>query len=234
MIDLRVSIEKACKYYSGVKVLNLENLDFKDGMIYCILGLNGSGKSTLLNCIAGVEKLDEGLIKYEDGNTLEQVRKDISIFVQKPYLFNKSVLENIKIGLKFRKFKEGKLQERIDKYLPYFDMNELLNKNAKKLSGGEGARTALLRTAVLETGLTLLDEPTASMDAESTFKAENLIKDMALDRRTVIMVTHNFYQAQRLADYVIFMDKGEVIEEGIKQKVLVNPEHKLIKQLLNL
>lgn len=231
---MKVHIKRACKSYNGVKVMDVEKLDFKDGYIYCILGLNGSGKSTLLNCTAGIEKIDEGMIEYDNRKRIEEVRQDLSIFIQKPYLFNSSVLENIKLGLKFRKIDDSEIKSRISKYLVYFNMDELLEKNAKRLSGGEGAKTALLRTAVLETGLTLLDEPTASMDIESTFNAENLIRVMAEGKRAVVMVTHDLYQAERLADYIIFMDRGRIIEEGPKHKVLSNPEHLLVKKLLNL
>lgn len=231
---MKVHIEGVCKKYNGVRVLDIKEFDIKDGMLYCILGLNGSGKSTLLNCIAGIEKLYDGFIKYEDNRIFADVRKDISIFMQKPYLFNKSVAENIKLGLKFRNLNGKEINERVYRYMSYFDMEGLLYKNARKLSGGEGARTALLRTAVLETSLTLLDEPTASMDMESTFKAEKLIRNMVSEKRTVLMVTHDLYQAERVADYIIFMDKGKIIESGTKSKVFSKPEHPLVKLLLNM
>jgi tungstate transport system ATP-binding protein len=113
-------------------------------------------------------------------------------------------------------------------------MTDILNMNAKKLSGGEAAKTAMLRAAVLETELTLLDEPTSSMDIENTLRAERLTKDISKNGRTVIMVTHDFYQAKRIADYIIFMDKGRIIEMGEKDKVLSNPENKLVKLILNI
>ena len=116
----------------------------------------------------------------------------------------------------------------------YFEVNALLNKKSHWLSGGERAKIALLRTAVLETKITILDEPTASMDIESSIKAEELIKQLAIGGRTVIIVTHDVYQAKRIADYVIFMDKGKIIEMGNKEYVLNNPNNKLVKQILNI
>jgi len=109
-----------------------------------------------------------------------------------------------------------------------------LEKKSSWLSGGERAKIALLRTAVLETEVTLLDEPTAGMDMESSIKAEKLIKDMSSGGRTVIIVTHDVYQAKRIADYVLFMDKGKIIEEGQSDDVLSNPKNPLIKQILNI
>jgi len=113
-------------------------------------------------------------------------------------------------------------------------VEELLNKKSHWLSGGERAKVALLRTSVLETEVTILDEPTAAMDIESSMKAEELIRNLSKDNRTVIVVTHDVYQAKRIADYVIFMDKGKILEMGNKDEVLGNPKNKLLKQILNI
>lgn len=228
-----VTVEKITKEYNGLKVLDIERLTISKGKIYAILGLNGCGKSTLLECIAGLMNLDSGRIIYNNFE-YEAVKKDISMMGQKPYLFNKTVLENIRSGLEFRKYDKNIIGQRLEKYLKYFDMKELLHKNAKKLSGGEAAKTALLRTAVLESELTLLDEPTASMDMESTLKAEKLIKEMVDKDRTVILITHDLYQAQRIADEVLFMDKGNIIEQGKKTTVFAKPNSKLVKMMLNI
>ncbi len=208
-------------------------MEFKEG-IYVILGSNGSGKSTLLSCIAGFNKLSSGNIYY-DGKILDNSSRNlISIMVQKPYLFNKTSYENIISGLKFKKIKREEIKLRVEKYMHYLDVDALLNKNSHWLSGGEKAKISLLRTAVLETEIIMLDEPTASMDIESSIKAENLIKDLAFGGKIIIIVTHDVYQAKRIADYVIFMDKGKIIEMGDKDSVLNNPNNKLVKQILNI
>lgn len=230
---MNIYLENAFKEYKGNRVLDINKLKFEEGCVYAVLGLNGSGKTTLLECIAGVNSLSGGIILYGDGKGIDKVRHDITIMTQRPYMFNDTVKNNIASGLRFRKEKDEKIYAQIDKYLGYFDIKDLLYKNAKSLSGGESAKTALLRAAVLETSVTLLDEPTASMDIESTISAEHLIKDMAKDKHTVLLVTHDLYQAQRVADYIIFMDKGKIIETGKKYKVLNNPEHKLVKLILN-
>jgi tungstate transport system ATP-binding protein len=124
--------------------------------------------------------------------------------------------------------------KRVNKYLDYLDVQQLLDKKANWLSGGERAKIALLRTAVLEAEVIMLDEPTSAMDIESSIKAERLIMDMASNNRTIIIVTHDVYQARRIADFVIFMDKGKVIEMGKKEEVLMNPSNALIKQILNI
>jgi tungstate transport system ATP-binding protein len=230
---VHVKVENAVKDYGSSRVLDIENIEFKKG-IYVILGSNGSGKSTLISCIAGLNELSSGNIFYDGKNMDFAMRNSICIQVQKPYLFNKTSYENIISGLKFKKSGKEEIENRFNKYKNYFEIEELLCKKSWWLSGGERAKIALLRTAVLETEITLLDEPTAAMDIESSMRAENLIKHMAKDNRTVILVTHDVYQAKRIADHVIFMDKGRIIEMGSTEHVLNNPTNKLVKQILNI
>lgn len=228
-----ININKAVKNYGSTRVLDIDKLEIKEG-IYVILGSNGSGKSTLLSCIAGLNNLSSGEILYDNKEFSNATRNSISILVQKPYLFRNTSYENIIKGLEFKKVKKDEIENRVNKYLNYFDVNLLLNKKSHWLSGGERAKIALLRTAVLETDVTMLDEPTSAMDIESSIKAEKLIKDMATKNKTVIIVTHDVYQAKRIADYVVFMDKGKIIEKGQKEDVLNNPKNALIKQILNI
>jgi tungstate transport system ATP-binding protein len=230
---MKLRIENLIKSYGGKRVLDIEDLEIESEKVYAILGLNGSGKSTLLECISGLIEFDGGKIVYEDENSLSTVKDKISIMTQGNYLFNKSVLGNIRTGLEFRKYDKDRIEKRVSSYLKVFNLEPLLDKNAKKLSGGEKAKTALLRTAVLETELTLLDEPTANMDLESTLQAEELIKSMTNNKRTVIIVTHDLYQAQRIADFIIFMDNGKIIEIGSSQEVFGDPKNKLVRMILN-
>lgn len=221
------------KQYGDRIVLDIDNFSFKKPGLYLILGLNGSGKSTFLECIAGVNRFNTGSIKYDNKN-FNDVKGQISMLLQKPYIFNTTVKKNIIKGLLFKEKKWEDIFWKYNSYIKDFGIEELINKNAKTLSGGEKAKTALLRVAMLETKVTLLDEPTASMDLESTLIAEELIKDMALKGRTVIMVTHDLYQAKRIADYVLYMDKGKIIEYGEKVEFFTNPSNEKVKILLNI
>lgn len=215
---MEIYIKDLVKKYNENIVLNIEKLNIDEGKIYAVLGPNGCGKSTLMECIAGLIDYDGGRITYDGNKDINTMRQHISICFQKQYLFDKSVIDNIAWGLKNRKENKNLIDKRLEEYLNYFDLDHILYKNAKKLSGGEGAKTALLRAAILETEMTILDEPTASMDIESTFQAEKLIKAMAGGKRSVILVTHDMFQAKRLADEVIFMDKGSIIEKGNAKK----------------
>jgi tungstate transport system ATP-binding protein len=230
---LIITVEKAVKDYGNTRVLDIDKLEFSKG-IYVILGSNGSGKSTLLSCIAGLNNLSSGKILYDGKDFNMNMRNSVSLLVQKPYLFRKTSYDNIISGLKFKKINLEEINKRVNKYLDYLDVQQLLDKKAHWLSGGERAKIALLRTAVLETEVIMLDEPTSAMDIESSIKAERLIMDMALNNKMVIIVTHDVYQAKRIADFVIFMDKGKVIEMGKKEEVLMNPSNALIKQILNI
>ncbi len=227
-----ITVENLVKDYGSARVLDVETLQLNEG-INVILGSNGSGKSTLISIISGLFKPSSGSILYNGKKFDASIRNHISILVQKPYLFKKSSYENIISGLKYRKVSKDEIEKRVDKHLHYLDVDDLLKKKSHWLSGGERAKIALLRTVVLETQVTVLDEPTAAMDIESTFKAEVLLKDMALNKRTVIVVTHDVFQARRIADYVLFMDKGKIIEMGTKDDVLDNPKSTLLKQILN-
>jgi tungstate transport system ATP-binding protein len=229
-----IHIKNLVKSYNGKNVLQIDELIFKEGLAYAVLGLNGSGKSTLIKCIAGLESLSSGKITYGKVIDAATVRLNLSMVAQKPYMFDTTVKDNILMGLKYRKLSSTICEKRIYKYLNIFEMENLLSANAKKISGGEAARTALLRAAVLETEVTLLDEPTASMDIDNTFRAEKLIRTFSGGKRTLIMVTHDLYQAERLADYIIFMDKARIIEEGSKVKVLRNPENPVVRSILNM
>lgn len=230
---MNVFVDHVIKEYNGTTVLDVDNLNLKDGNIYAIIGLNGSGKTTLIESMAGLIELSKGKIIYNN-STLEDSRRDISIMLQSNYLFNGSVRDNIICGLKFRKYGKSDIEDRLNRYITIFSLEKLLGKDGKKLSGGEKSKVCLLRTAVLETNLTLLDEPTASMDIESTLRAEELMRNMAKGKRTVVVITHDIYQASRIADYVIFMDKGKIIEIGKKEEVLNNPKHSLVKAILNI
>jgi tungstate transport system ATP-binding protein len=227
-----IKVIDASKEYSGKEVLYIEELNFKEGYIYALMGLNGSGKTTLLQCASGLEAYTKGTVLYDNCSYNEVIKRDISVMLQNPYLFNSSVIENIIKGLKFRRFSKESIEERLKSYVSYLNIENLLSKNARELSGGEQAKVALLRTAILETQMTFLDEPTASMDIESTLRAEKLIKAMAGGKRSVVLVTHDLLQAERVADFVIFLDKGRIIEQGETKQVLKFPQHKLLRKIL--
>ena len=207
---MNIKIEYAKKRYDDKIVLDVEKIDIKSNNIYAVVGMNGSGKSTLINGIAGVEKFSESSISY-DGKQFEDVRDNITLMLQNFYIFNDTVRNNILLPAKYSK-KKIDFQKNLEKYIKFFNIESLLNKNARKLSGGEKTKTALLRALIRDTDLVILDEPTNNMDVDGIKAVEELIMYLKEEGKTVILITHNIMQVEKIADYVLFMDKGKVAD----------------------
>ena len=209
-VHLNIKIKYAKKRYDGKIVLDVENVDIKSNNIYAVVGMNGSGKSTLINGMAGVEEFSECSITY-DGKQFEEVKDNISLMLQNFYIFNDTVRNNILLPVKYSK-KKIDFQKNLEKYMKFFNLEPLLDKNARKLSGGEKTKTALLRALIRNTDLVILDEPTNNMDVDGIKAVEELIMYLKEEGKTVILITHNIMQVERTADYVLFIDKGRVVE----------------------
>lgn len=184
------------KTYSGRRVLDLPDMEIRDGSICSIVGTNGSGKSTMARILAGIEKPDGGKIP---------VRINAGYMPQRSFAFRMSVLKNIMLN--------GEDGERAKRLYERLGLTGLLNKNAKTLSGGETARMALCRILMKDYDLLILDEPTAAMDIEATAQSEALIKEYQEKTGcTVLIVSHSLQQAKRLSDEVLFLYEGRLAE----------------------
>ena len=205
------------KTYGGVTVLRFSGMELQRGKIYAVIGANGSGKSTLAKILAGVIPPDEKG-KVHDAPTL-------GYMPQKNHAFRMSTKANILLN--------GRDGDRADALMRAMQISHLANQPAGRLSGGETARMALARLMMKPYDLVVLDEPTAAMDMEATFLAENLISDYV--RRTncaLILVTHSLQQAKRAADEVLYFHKGELAERGAKDAVLTAPTDERTKRFL--
>lgn len=213
-----MKIQNFCKSYDKKAVLEFPGMELKRGKIYAVIGANGSGKSTFAKCLAGVISADKKEKIFE---------KEISIgyMPQKSYAFRMSVEKNILLG--------GKEQERIEKLMNALQIRHLSKKNASHLSGGETARMALARVLMRNFDLLILDEPTAAMDVETTFLAEELVRNYCRETGcTLIVVTHSLQQAKRMADEIMFFHKGKLIESGEKEELLNTPQIAETKRFL--
>ena len=196
MIELKVK-----KTYGEKLALDLE-CSFEEGKIYAIIGNNGSGKSTLLNVLAKQ-------VRYEG---IVNAPKGVVYMTQSAYNFDFSVKRNI---LLFTSKKDAQKVKEAERMIEAIGLGALAKKNANRLSGGEGQKTALLRTLMQESKLLLLDEPTSSMDISSAKIAEELIKDYrARTNCTVFIITHSVLQAETIADEILFLDGGKILERG--------------------
>lgn len=220
-IIVNIRLCKVKKIYKDRTVLDIDDLEFEAGKTYAVLGQNGAGKSTLLKIIAGLELRDGGKLIFNGSDVIP--REEISYMPQKAYMFNMSVLENIKLGVPDKKEAEKLARKAVGD----LGMEAFSNQKAVLLSGGEAQKVAFLRTIIAGKNIILLDEPasavdiTASRDLEEKIKMLNKKKDA-----TVIFTTHNPSQALRIADEAVFLHNGAVIEKGKVEKVLQKPEKK--------
>lgn len=208
------------KTYDGKIALNIPELSLEKGKIYAVIGANGCGKSTLAKLICGSIKADSGYIRCTNTR--------IGYMPQKCYAFNMSTRKNLRIN------RSGKnSMECENELMQKLKITFLADADAKKLSGGETARMALARLLMNDYELLILDEPTAAMDMESTLLAEKLIEEYRKQHScTVLLITHSLSQARRLADYVLFLSDGELVEYGGAEDVLSSPKDERTKKFL--
>ncbi|MGI6698187.1 MAG: ABC transporter ATP-binding protein [Clostridiales bacterium] len=231
---MRIQVLGLKKEYDGVKVLDIDQLSFAEGALHVVMGPNGSGKSTLLEIIAGLTRPDGGSVLYGDRQKdFEAVRRNITLVMQRSYLFQTSVYNNIAMGLKYRGLDREELKDRVLKCAEALDIKRFLHRNVRTLSGGEKQRVALARALALEPDLLLLDESTANLDPESIIIIERVLRDYQRDAgATIIFVTHNVFQAKRLADRAYLLMRGRIIEEGESKEFFENPGSNLTKGFL--
>lgn len=205
------------KSYNGRCVLELDDLSLEKGKIYAVIGANGSGKSTLA-------KLTAGMIEPDGGRT-EKQGISIGYMPQRSFAFRMSLRKNMLIN--------GDDPERAQELLGALKLEHLSEAKAKRLSGGETARMALARLLMRDYELIVLDEPSSAMDIESTLLAEKLIRDYR-DRTgcAALIVTHAINQAERIADEVLFLSEGKLIERGSPEKLIRHPENEITRRFI--
>lgn len=199
-----LKIEQIKKSYDKKLVLDVEEMTIERG-INCLLGANGCGKTTLLNILAGQLKSDSGKVLYEGQKYSKKLAKDLTLVQQKPYLFERSVFENIAYPLHIRKYSAKQIKEKVTQMMSLFNIEELEEKKGTELSGGETQKVALARAMVFEPSLLMLDEAMSNVDVHSVPVIEAAVKAYAKRGKTVLMVTHDIEQADRMADRKIWL-----------------------------
>lgn len=199
--------------------LRIPQLRLAEGQIYLLAGANGAGKSTLLHLLAQLLPADEGEILFDGEPVMttrqkQQLRRQITLVEQSPFLFDSSVYQNLAFGLKLRNIKGEEQRQRITRALADVRLRGFEKRRAKTLSGGESRRVALARALVLNPRILLLDEPTAGLDADTLPFFENLIAELATRCITIVLSSHDTQQGQRLPTSPLFLDKGELIQQG--------------------
>jgi len=225
---MKLSMIKVNKTYKGKHILRDCSVSFERSGMYLLMGPNGSGKSTLLRICALLEEPDSGEVKYSSGTgKIPQdikLKRQISLVLPKIGPFNTTVFQNVAYGLKVRNVDKKEREERVGSALEFVGLTHKRDMNALALSSGETQRLGIARAVVLKPEILFLDEPTASLDPYST----KVIEDMIIKLReqgtmTLVMVTHNIFQAQRLADTVLFMYEGTIIDQGDARQFFEKP-----------
>jgi len=232
--SVELHLENIEKSYGPIKALKDISLEIDGGKTVVLLGSNGAGKTTLLRIIAGLEKQDKGYVFFNGKNMNEkELRQIASLVFQKTVMFSRSVYENLAYGLKIRGKKDWEIQEQIARALQAVGLRNFQRRKAKKTSGGEQQRISLARAFLLNPKILLLDEPTANLDPNSATIIEKAITDAKKENGITILATHNLGQAKRIADQIIHMYNGEIVEVADPEKFFNNPSNEVSRKFIN-
>lgn len=222
-------IKNLIKIYSEKKVLDIGELDLAEGRITGIIGPSGAGKSTLLYILNGLEKATSGKIIF-DGKELKgapdiETRRQMSMVFQKPTVFNTSVYENMAYSLKLRGINKKDIRDRVLELAKLIGLEDKLPRKAVTLSGGEAQRLSLARAIIHKPKVLLLDEPTANLDPANVAMIEKLVIHAKTEYRTsIVVITHNMFQARRISEKLVFLLNGCIVESGEAHEVFANPK----------
>ena len=234
-----IEIKGLHKSFGELEVLKGIDQNVEEGEVLCIVGPSGSGKSTMLRCINRLEEPTKGEI-FIDGelvteSNLDQMRTKMGMVFQSFNLFpHKSVLENLTLGPVNVKKEDAKAAaEKGLKLLERVGLAEKANEYPRNLSGGQQQRVAIARALAMDPEVILFDEPTSALDPEMVGEVLDVMKDLAKEGMTMVVVTHEMGFAKDVADKVIFMDGGYIVEEGTPDAVLNHPQMDRTKDFLS-
>ncbi|WP_461205619.1 amino acid ABC transporter ATP-binding protein [Clostridium sp. DL1XJH146] len=236
-----IRIEKLSKKFGELEVLKDINVDVDEGEVVCIIGPSGSGKSTFLRCINQLESSTSGNIYYNDENMMDKSfdiqlsRQDLGMVFQKFNLFPmKTVIENIMLApLLTKGISKNEAREKAMKLLEKVGLVDKADVMPHALSGGQQQRVAIARALAMEPKVLLFDEPTSALDPELVGEVLEVMKNLADDGMTMIIVTHEMAFAKEVADRVIFMDGGYVVEDNVPEEIFSNPKNKRTRSFLS-
>jgi polar amino acid transport system ATP-binding protein len=238
--SLMVQIKNVSKYYGQLKALDNVSLDVHEGEKLVIIGPSGSGKSTLLRSVNKLEQIDAGSI-IVDGfdinhklTNINRVREEVGMVFQSFNLFpHRTVLDNLVLAQRVvRKRKKDEAKRIALELLKKVGILEKTDVYPSKLSGGQQQRVAIARSLAMQPKLMLFDEPTSALDPEMIGEVLDVMIKLAKEGMTMIVVTHEMGFAREVADRVIFMDEGKILEQGSPEHFFINPEHERTKQFL--
>mgnify|MGYP001813485962 CR=1 FL=1 len=235
-----IEIDAISKFFGTFQALKQVSLDVRLGERVVVCGPSGSGKSTLIRCINQLEKHEEGTITVDgvthDGTAkaLREIRDKVGMVFQQFNLFpHLTVLENLTLGpIRARKLAKSEAEEIAMRYLERVKIPEQAEKYPRHLSGGQQQRVAIARSLYMEPKIMLFDEPTSALDPEMINEVLEVMAELASSGMTMICVTHEMGFARRVADTMVFMDHGEIVELAKPEKFFTAPESQRCQDFL--
>ena len=235
-----VRIEGLRKSFGSLEVLRDINLDIMPGQVVTIIGASGSGKSTLLRCINLLETPDAGHVWFHGADLaaehvdVNRLREKIGMVFQGFNLFNNmDVLDNCTLApVTLKKMKKAEAEQVAMKHLESVGLADFAHANVANLSGGQKQRVAIARALCMQPDLMLFDEPTSALDPEIVGEVLEVMRGLAADGMTMVVVTHEMAFAKTVSDRVVFMDKGVIAEEGSPAEIFGAPKHARTREFL--
>ena len=236
-----INVRNLYKSFGKNEVLKDINETIKKGEVVVIIGPSGSGKSTFLRCLNLLEEPTSGVINFEgeditDKNVdINKIREKMGMVFQQFNLFpHKTVMENLTIGpTKIKNISNGEAIKKGSELLEKVGLLDKKNVYPNSLSGGQKQRIAIARALSMEPDVMLFDEPTSALDPEMVGEVLGVMKSLAKDGMTMVVVTHEMGFAKEVGDRILFMDEGRIIEEGTPEEIFQNPKNSRTKDFLS-
>lgn len=239
--NVKIHVENLKKSFDKNMVLSGISTDIYEGEVVCVIGPSGSGKSTFLRCLNRLEHATSGIIIVDDCHIndkktdINKVRENIGMVFQHFNLFaNMNVLDNLMLApVDLKKATKLEAKERALKLLEVVGLSDKADSFPSQLSGGQKQRVAIARALAMEPDIMLFDEPTSALDPEMVGEVLAVMKQLAKDGMTMVVVTHEMGFAREVADRVMFMDNGVILEEGTPEEIFSNPQNPRTIDFLN-
>jgi glutamine transport system ATP-binding protein len=236
-----IRVENLKKSFGKIEVLKDMSTVIEEKEVVCVIGPSGSGKSTFLRCLNRLEEITDGHVYIEGTDItnpkvdINKVRQDVGMVFQQFNLFpHKSVLENITLApMKLKKSDKKAVTEKAYELLDKVGLREKANAYPGELSGGQKQRVAIARALAMDPKIMLFDEPTSALDPEMVGDVLDVMKQLAVEGMTMVIVTHEMGFAREVGDRVMFIDGGYIVEENVPAELFGNPQHERTKAFLS-
>ena len=237
-----IKVENIVKQFNDLKAVNDVSLEIKKGEIVCLIGPSGSGKSTVLRCINGLEKPESGhiyvndqLLDEKNPETYKKLRSLMGFVFQHFNLFpNMTVLENLTLApIQVMKKSKDEAEQIACQYLERVGLLDKKDEYPNKLSRGQKQRVAIARSLCMNPQIMLFDEPTSALDPEMVIEVLEVMQELANEGMTMVVVTHEMGFARTVADRVIFLEDGKIVEENTAEEFFRNPKTQRAQDFLN-